>query len=82
MFQGRVELRSTPFSVELGETNFSKACRGPVSKHKTLQEDASPNKRNEGHRGLDVPSRTSELSFLTGSLSIINISPNRIGTGG
>lgn len=58
MFQGRVELRRIPFSVELGEKNFSKACRDPVSKHKTLQEDPSPNKRKEGRRGLDVPSRT------------------------
>lgn len=55
MFQGKVELSRTHFSTELGEKDFSKAGRDPVSKYRTQQEfPSSPHKRNERYHGLDV----------------------------
>lgn len=56
-------MRRTRFSLELGEEDFSKACKDPGSKYKTQWGDPSPNKRNEGHRGLDVPSEHRPSAF-------------------
>lgn len=81
MFPGREELRRTHFSVKLREVIISPRCAGILCRNtKPSRRTLSLIREMRGHWGLGAPSRTAYLSFLTGNVYIINISPSRIGT--